>query len=114
MAVSVSPAEASERPCAMSVRAEADRFWVALADGRVLGVPYSRFPLLAKATSEQRRALVLSADGRSINWPDLDEDVGVELLLYYTPRSADPHLDKRGADAHRDRLVQDQDRRVAG
>ena len=85
MAVSPSPARGSERPAARSVRADADRFWVELADGRVLGVPYARFPLLAKATPEQRRAFVLSADARSIHWEDLDEDIGVEVLLYYTP-----------------------------
>ncbi len=85
MSVSLSPAKASARPVATNVRIDADRFWVDLSDGRVLGVPYSRFPLLDQATPEQRREFVLDEKGRSIHWPDLDEDIGVELLLYYTP-----------------------------
>jgi hypothetical protein len=85
MSVSLSPAKTSDRPVATDVRIDKDRFWVGLADGRVLGVPYSRFPLLASASPEQRRAFVLDERGRSIHWPDLDEDIGVELLLYFTP-----------------------------
>jgi hypothetical protein len=82
---SISPAKGSARPIATRVRVDAQHFWVELADGRVLGVPWSRFDRLAQASDANRRAFVLSGDGRSIHWPDLDEDIGVELLLYYTP-----------------------------
>jgi hypothetical protein len=85
MSISLSPASASAKPVARSVRIGPDRFWVDLADGRVLGVPYSRFPTLAGATASQRNGVVLAKNGRSLQWPDLDEDIGVELLLYYTP-----------------------------
>lgn len=87
MTASLSPAKTSERPVAIGVRIAVSRFWVALADGRMLGVPYSRFPLLARASAPDRRNVILAEDGQSIHWPSLDEDIGVELLLYYTPSS---------------------------
>jgi hypothetical protein len=85
---SISPARGGAGSVATSVRVDARHFWVELADGRVLGVPWSRFNRLAAASDDERRAFVLSKDGRNIHWPDLDEDVGVELLLYYTPPPA--------------------------
>jgi hypothetical protein len=85
---SISPAKDSARPIATGVRVDANHFWVQLADGRVLGVPWSRFSRLASASDENRRDVVLADDGRSIHWPKLDEDLGVELLLYYTPPGA--------------------------
>jgi hypothetical protein len=80
-----SHAGASAEPHAIAVRVDELRFWVELADGRILGVPIARFPVLAAADEHERREFVLAADGRPIHWPKLDEDVGVELLLYYTP-----------------------------
>lgn len=72
-------------PRAVSVRSDDERFWLDLADGRILGVPYSRFALLARATSEARRDVVLCDEGRHLHWPQADEDVRVDLLLAYTP-----------------------------
>jgi hypothetical protein len=85
MNTSLSPAETSARPAATAARVDEDHFWLDLTDGRILGVPFARFPALARASAEQRRNLVLGPSGRSIHWPELDEDIGVELLLYYTP-----------------------------
>ena len=85
MSISLSPATTSDRPVAKRVRIDKDCFWVYLADGRVLGVPYARFPLLANASAEQRQGFVLDERGRSLHWPALDEDISIELLLYYTP-----------------------------
>jgi hypothetical protein len=58
---------------------DADRFWVTLSDGRVLGVPLSWFPVLESATPEQRTRYSLSL--RGLHWEELDEDVSVEGLL---------------------------------
>jgi hypothetical protein len=82
---SISPAKGSAFPIATGLRVDARHFWVELADGRVLGVPWSRFNRLAEASDTDRSSFALSDDGRSIHWPKLDEDIGVELLLYYTP-----------------------------
>ncbi|MBB6229181.1 hypothetical protein FHS79_003382 [Polymorphobacter multimanifer] len=58
---------------------DADAMWVALADGRTMGVPLMWFPRLLAATPAQREAFELSR--RGIHWPELDEDVSVAGLL---------------------------------
>ena len=81
----IGPADESVEPVALRLTFDDDRFWVDLADGRVLGVPYSRFPRLAQGTPAQRRDFRIAESGRSLHWPELDEDIGVEMLLVYTP-----------------------------
>jgi hypothetical protein len=56
-----------------------NNLWVALADGRTLGVPLVWFPRLLHATTEQRDDSELSFDG--IHWEALDEDISVSGLL---------------------------------
>jgi hypothetical protein len=58
-----------------------DKLWVALTDGRVLGVPLGFFPRLMHATPAQRHALELSGGGAGLHWVDLDEDISVAGLL---------------------------------
>ena len=53
--------------------------WVALSDGRVLGVPLSWFPRLAAASEAERAEVEISPFG--LHWAALDEDVSVEGLL---------------------------------
>ncbi len=53
--------------------------WVALSDGRVLGVPLSWFPRLADASDAERAGVEISPFG--LHWASLDEDVSVEGLL---------------------------------
>ena len=68
----------------MSISATAVRFddhtmWVALTDGRTLGVPLAWFPRLLQATPAQRERVELSRVG--LHWDDIDEDVSVAGLL---------------------------------
>jgi len=53
--------------------------WVALSDGRSLGVPLAWFPRLLRGTSEQREACRISS--RGLHWEALDEDISVAGLL---------------------------------
>ncbi|AZQ68827.1 DUF2442 domain-containing protein [Silicimonas algicola] len=53
--------------------------WVALADGRVLGVPLAWFPRLAGASAAERAAVEITPFG--LHWAALDEDVSVDGLL---------------------------------
>jgi hypothetical protein len=53
--------------------------WVALSDGRTIGVPLAWFPRLLEATPEQRRSVELSRTG--LHWDELDEDISVRGLL---------------------------------
>jgi len=53
--------------------------WVALSDGRTLGVPLIWFPRLARATPAQRSAVRIT--GRGLHWDALDEDISIAGLL---------------------------------
>jgi Protein of unknown function (DUF2442) len=54
---------------------------ITFTDGRALSVPIIWFPLLYSASPEQRTHYELGAGGRSIHWPELDEDISVTQLL---------------------------------
>ena len=54
---------------------------VTLTDGRIVSVPIIWFPLLYAAASEQRSQYEIGAGGRSLHWPELDEDIAVAHLL---------------------------------
>jgi Protein of unknown function (DUF2442) len=62
-----------------SVRFDDDNFWVALSDGRVIGVPLAWFPRLLGATREQREACRISS--RGLHWEAVDEDISISSLL---------------------------------
>lgn len=63
----------------LSVSFDADSMWVALSDGRTIGVPLAWFPRLLHATTEEREAVELSRTG--LHWDALDEDISVAGLL---------------------------------
>jgi hypothetical protein len=54
---------------------------ITFTDGRILSVPLIWFPLLHKASPDQRRQCEIGAGGRALHWPELDEDVSVANLL---------------------------------
>ena len=56
-----------------------DTMWVALSDGRILGVPLAWFPRLLRASDNDRRAVTLSP--RGLHWESLDEDISVAGLI---------------------------------
>ncbi|WP_299438440.1 DUF2442 domain-containing protein [uncultured Rhodospira sp.] len=56
-----------------------DTMWVALRDGRTIGVPLAWFPRLLHASAGERAAFELSPHG--IHWDALDEDISVDGLL---------------------------------
>jgi Protein of unknown function (DUF2442) len=55
---------------------------VDLTDGRTIAVPTAWYPRLAHATPDERSRWRLIGQGEGIHWPDLDEDVSVDSLLY--------------------------------
>ena len=55
--------------------------WVALSDGRTLGIPLAYFPRLLNASAPQRSHYVISGGGIGLHWDELDEDISVEHLL---------------------------------
>jgi hypothetical protein len=54
---------------------------ISLTDGRLLSVPIIWFPLLHAASSEQRSHYEIGSGGRSLHWPEIDEDLSVAQLL---------------------------------
>jgi hypothetical protein len=82
----MSSSEVEHRPAlATGVTLTADTLSVELADGRTIAVPLEWYPRLAHATAKERASWQLTAGGRGIHWPDIDEDVSVANLLAGQP-----------------------------
>ena len=58
---------------------------VELDDGRTISVPVAWYPRLLHATPEERNNWRLIAKGEGIHWPDLDEDISIENILFGRP-----------------------------
>ncbi|MEK6561442.1 MAG: DUF2442 domain-containing protein [Nitrospirota bacterium] len=56
-----------------------------LLDGRTISVPLAWSWRLSEATPEQREHYEIIGDGQGIHWPDIDEDISAEGMLYGTP-----------------------------
>lgn len=68
-------------PLAAVVSVAGDSLSVSLADGRSLTVPIEWYPRLLHASMAERLNWQLIGGGYAIEWPDLDEHIGVEGLL---------------------------------
>ena len=68
-------------PAMVKIVMKKDKFEVALDDGRSLLIPIAWYPRLLHATAKERRNWRLLGNGYAIEWPDLDEHIGVEGLL---------------------------------
>lgn len=64
---------------AETVRFDEDTMWVALSDGRTLGIALAWFPRLQYATPADREAVTRSPMG--LHWEGLDEDISVAGLI---------------------------------
>ena len=64
-----------------SVTVTNDNVVVDLADGRSLTVPLDWYPRLLHGSPSERSHWRLLGDGYGIEWPNLDEHIGVEGLL---------------------------------
>ena len=58
-----------------------------LVDGRVISVPLAWSWRLSEATPEQRENYEIIGDGYIVHWPDIDEDISAEGMLYGVPAS---------------------------
>ena len=66
---------------AKSVNFDDEMMHVTLTDGRRVSAPIIWFPLLAKATPDQRNKYQIGGGGTSLHWPELDEDLSVAGLM---------------------------------
>ena len=70
-----------EVPGAMELQVTEDTLTAELSDGRTIAVPLAWYPRLVHATPEERNNWEIHAAGQHLHWPDLDEDLSVEMLL---------------------------------
>jgi Protein of unknown function (DUF2442) len=84
---------------AIEVRVDDELVTMTLADGRVVSAPTAWYPRLAHGSAAERQRWRLIADGRGVNWPDLDEDISVENLLFGKPSGESQTSLKRWLDA---------------
>ncbi len=68
-------------PLATVVAVTEEDLTVDLVDGRRIVVPLAWYPRLLNATEAERGNRRLLGDGYAIEWPDLDEHIGIEGLL---------------------------------
>ena len=68
-----------------SVSTTEDDLIAELADGRKISVPLAWFPRLLQGSPEERNNWRLIGNGEGIHWPDLDEDISAENLIFGQP-----------------------------
>lgn len=64
-----------------------DSITAKLVDGRIISVPLAWSWRLSEATSKQRLNYRIIGDGHGVHWPDIDEDISAEGMLYGIPAS---------------------------
>jgi hypothetical protein len=62
-----------------------DAITAQLMDGRTISVPLAWSWRLSEATPKQRSNWQIIGDGHGVHWPDIDEDISAEGLLYGIP-----------------------------
>src|SRR5438552_12478565 len=68
-------------PSAVKVSIRDEKLIVDLADGRTIIVPLAWFPRLLHASRKERLNWKLLGHGYAIEWPDLDEHIGIGGLV---------------------------------
>jgi hypothetical protein len=68
-----------------------DALVVDLTDGRTVSVPLAWYPRLLQSTQKECNNWRLIGKGEGIHWPDLDEDISVENILFGKPSGESQH-----------------------
>ena len=68
-------------PLAVDLTITDESLTVGLGDGRSLSIPLAWYPRLEQASEAERANWNLLGGGYAIEWPDLDEHIGVGGLL---------------------------------
>ena len=79
-----------------------DTLSVDLLDGRSVSIPLEWYPRLLHASSNERENYRFTGNGEGIHWPDLDEDISGEAIVFgirsqETTKSLRSWLDRRNA-----------------
>lgn len=68
-------------PAVIRAWAEKRTIFIELTDGRIIGFPASRFPLLSQATDEELKEVTIRVNGFALRWEKLDEDITVPGIV---------------------------------
>lgn len=77
----------------------ADTLTVDLDDGRSVSAPLAWYPRLLRGTAAERGNWRLIGCGEGIHWPDLDEDISVESLIFGRKSGESPDSLRRWEEA---------------
>ncbi|MCC7352323.1 MAG: DUF2442 domain-containing protein [Anaerolineae bacterium] len=75
------PTVLKKEPVAVNVFVTHEELTIDLNDGRSIVIPLAWYPRLVHATPQERSNWQLLGNGYAIEWPDLDEHIGIEGLL---------------------------------
>ncbi|MDP2156311.1 MAG: DUF2442 domain-containing protein [Nitrospirota bacterium] len=67
------------------IKVTGDTITAQLVDGRVISVPLAWSWRLSDATPKQRANYSIIGDGDGVHWPDIDEDISAEGMIYGIP-----------------------------
>ena len=67
------------------IKVSVDTITAQLVDGRTISVPLAWSWRLSDATLKQRSNYKIIGDGHGVHWPDIDEDISAEGMLYGIP-----------------------------
>ena len=67
------------------IKVTTDTITARLIDGRVISVPLAWSWRLSEATQKQRAHYEIIGDGQGVHWPEIDEDISAEGMLYGIP-----------------------------
>ena len=74
-----------DAPHAASLKITDDTLTVDLLDGRSVSIPLEWYPRLLHAQVAEREHWRFIGNGDGIRWPDLDEDISVEAIVFGIP-----------------------------
>lgn len=72
-------------PRFLTIQVTDDEIIAHLSDGRTISVPLVWSWRLSEATPEQRQHFTVLGDGQGLHWPDVDDDISAEGMLYGSP-----------------------------
>ena len=78
-------------PRIRDIRVTEEEIIAYLVDGRTIVVPIAWSWRLSEATSEQCSNFEIIGDGQGVHWPEIDEDISVEGMLYGIPSHQPGH-----------------------
>src|SRR4030065_2584077 len=82
-----------------------DTITAQLMDGRIISVPLAWSWRLAEATPKQRANWRIIGDGHGVHWPDIDEDISAEGMLYGLPAPRPRISPKFSAKSERNKMM---------